>query len=197
MCSGHDEDSAVDEDGEAWMRSKSASSGCVLVNGVAIDLKRRLRFDTVPESVAFVRPAGQPSLFLLVALRDSCSLVLVNTSSLEASLLSMNENEWDTHVSFNALHLAVAPDAATVAVSTDRDMHLVLRLEWRAGPGAEVGPGNEGSAEGAGRVVASRLHTLSGLTCGEYGKPRVRRFFAVTDIALKRNWITLLWVSVF
>jgi hypothetical protein len=175
MCSDHDDDIAavVDEDGESWMKSKAASSGRVAVNGVCIDLRQRLRFESVPESLAFVRPAGQSSLFLLVALRDSCSLALVNTSSLAVASLSLNENEWDTHVSFNALHLAVGPDAATVAVSTDRDMHLVLRLEWRA---ESMSMGSEGAGEG-GRVVASRLHTLSGLTCGEYGKPRVRQLF--------------------
>lgn len=165
----------LSEEDEAWMKSKSASSGGVCINGLSIVLRQRLRFEAVPESIAFVRPAGQAAEFLAVALRDSCRLVLVNATSLEASSVSLNEHDWDTHVSFNALHLAVAPDAAHVAVSTDKDMHLVLRLAWQQQQGQQeqVNEDKEEDACPRGAVVCTRLHTLSGHTCGEYGKPKV------------------------
>ena len=73
------------------------------------------------------------------------------TTSIELPrrLVSLNENDWDTHVSFSALLLALSPDRRFLLVGTDKSQHLVLRV-------------------GSNR----RVCVLAGHSSGEYGKPR-------------------------
>lgn len=104
----------------------------------------RRRFESVPESISFLN--GQ----LLIAVRNSHQIVVINCHTLDESLFSMNGNSWDTHVSFNALYLSVSPDQKSFSVSTDNSLHLIFRLE-----------------------NSKRLRTLSAHTCGNYGKPKV------------------------
>jgi hypothetical protein len=42
--------------------------------------------------------------------------------------VSLNEAEWDTHVSFNPLNLSLSPDRKYLLVATDKNMHIVLRV---------------------------------------------------------------------
>ena len=87
---------------------------------------------------------------LLVAVRASCHILVVDCETLQESSFSLNGNDWDTHVSFNALYLTCSPDQKSFSVSTDNSLHLIFRLE-----------------------NAKRLRTLSSHTCGDYGKPKV------------------------
>lgn len=116
-----------------------------LGSNMTFQLLKRNRFEVTPESVAFLGDAH-----LLVALRETCSLRVLDCETLTEFSYHMNEHQWDTHVSFNALYLSVSPDQKTFSVSTDNSLHLIFQLESNR-----------------------RLRTLSSHTCGSYGKPKV------------------------
>lgn len=40
----------------------------------------------------------------------------------------MNENIWDTHISFTPLYLSLSNNMKYLAIATDKDMHLILRV---------------------------------------------------------------------
>lgn len=63
--------------------------------------------------------------------------------------VSLNENEWDTHVSFTPLFLSTSPSGAFILVSTSHSMHYCYR----------TGTNN-------------RVQTLTGHTSNEFSKPR-------------------------
>lgn len=63
----------------------------------------------------------------------------------------MNENIWDTHISFTPLYLSLSNNMKYLAIATDKNMHLVLRT---------------GSHQ--------RIHLLvGGHTSNEYYKPKI------------------------
>ena len=70
--------------------------------------------------------------------------------SLAERQVSLNAQEWDTHVSFTALHLCASPCGRYLVVATDKNMHVML-------------------------VAGSslRVRTFAGHSCGDYGKPRL------------------------
>jgi len=63
--------------------------------------------------------------------------------------VSLNENEWDTHVSFTPLFLSASPSGEFLLVSTSHSMHYCYRTGTNA-----------------------RVQTLTGHTSNEYSKPR-------------------------
>jgi WD40 repeat protein len=63
--------------------------------------------------------------------------------------VSLNENDWDTHVSFTPLFLSLSPSGALLLVSTSHSMHYCYRT------GTNL-----------------RVQTLTGHTSNEYSKPR-------------------------
>lgn len=79
-----------------------------------------------------------------------------NTTATTASatsntnFVSLNEKQWDNHVSFTPLLLCPSPCNKFLLVATDKHMHIILRT---------------GSNQ--------RVCTLSGHNCGDYGKPAV------------------------
>lgn len=88
---------------------------------------------------------------LVLGMRDSAHLTYINCTTFASREVSLNENSWDTHVSFIPLYLAPSPCGGRLLVATDKHMHLVLRT------GTNV-----------------RLQVLSGHSCGDYGKPVVQ-----------------------
>lgn len=109
----------------------------------------RKRFESAPESVTFLTDSAGASK-LLIAVRESSNVLVLDCETLQELPYSMNSNTWDNHVSFNALYLATSPDQKYFSVSTDNSLHLIFRLENK-----------------------KRLRTLASHTCGSYGKPKV------------------------
>ena len=71
--------------------------------------------------------------------------------SFKARKVSLNEADWDTHVSFTPLCLSLSPDHQYLLIATDKGFHFVVRV---------------GSSK--------RLRLLAGgHSCGDYGKPKV------------------------
>lgn len=74
----------------------------------------------------------------------------VSTTALTARHVSLNVNDWDTHVSFTALFLAPSPNQKYLLVATDHHQLYLYKL------GTNI-----------------RVKVLVGHNCGEYGKPMV------------------------
>ena len=70
--------------------------------------------------------------------------------TLEEKNVSLNERDWDTHSSFTPLYLSVSPNQKFIAVATDKNFHIILKI------GTNI-----------------RLKLLAEHTCGEYGKPKL------------------------
>lgn len=94
--------------------------------------------------------ADDVSWDLIVGLRDTHYLLYVNCSTLDQDKVSLNERDWDTHVSFTPLYLALSPSRKYLLVATDKDLHLLLLL------GTSI-----------------RIKTFSEHKCGNYGRPIV------------------------
>lgn len=88
---------------------------------------------------------------LVLGMRDSAHLTYINCTTFKSREVSLNENSWDTHVSFVPLYLAPSPCGGRLLVATDKHMHIVFRT------GTNV-----------------RQQVLSGHSCGDYGKPVVQ-----------------------
>ena len=154
-----------------------------------LEMVHTARFPATPECAAFV-PRGDgdgdgAGWELVVGLRDTAHLVYVDCSAAASSsssasglpsfaqrTVSLNEADWDTHVSFTPLALAPSPDRRHLLVATDQVgaklsvlCVLISRLCTVASQAFHF-------------VVAvgqsRRLRVLAGgHACGPYGKPRV------------------------
>ena len=124
-----------------------------------MEIFKVFRFETTPESIAFVS-TGPEDLQLIVALRDTHNLVCIKLDNFTQYLFSMNENVWDTHVSFNALFIAVHPDRQTFVICTDKDQHIVFRLG----------------------ESTKRIRILCEHTCGQYGRPKAVVLFRFVSL---------------
>jgi WD40 repeat protein len=87
---------------------------------------------------------------LIIGLRGVGHLVYLDCDSFEQRLVSLNENAWDTHVSFTPLHLSTSPDGKLLLIATDKSLHFIVRIG-----------------------TSHRVRTLAGHCCGDYGKPSV------------------------
>lgn len=88
---------------------------------------------------------------MIIGLRDSAHLVYLDCNSFETQrLVSLNEQEWDTHVSYTPLHLSTSPDGKLLLIATDKSLHYVVHTGTN-----------------------KRVRTLAGHSCGDYGKPSV------------------------
>ena len=101
-----------------------------------LELVSHLRFVDTPESAVFVPAESVPAawnaegpsdIFIVAALRGVPYLLYVNCRTLEQHRVSLNEHDWDEHVSFTVLHLALSSCGRLLAAATDRDMHVVYR----------------------------------------------------------------------
>ena len=114
----------------------------------AMDLVTQLRFAETPECAIFVPADRLPSEwyrgsnidaesgaggdpFMVVALRGVCYLLYINCVTYEMHRVSLNEHEWDEHVSFTVLHLALSPCGKYIVAATDKDMHIVYKVGTR------------------------------------------------------------------
>jgi len=103
-----------------------------------LEMVHTARFPATPECAAFV-PRGDgdgdgAGWELVVGLRDTAHLVYVDCSAAASSssssasglpsfaqrTVSLNEADWDTHVSFTPLALAPSPDRRHLLVATDQ-----------------------------------------------------------------------------
>jgi hypothetical protein len=55
-------------------------------------------------------------------------LVYLDYDSFEQRLVSLNENGWDTHVSFASLHLSATPDGKLILIATYKSLHIIVRF---------------------------------------------------------------------
>ena len=112
-----------------------------------------IAFYTLPSTAASSASASDDSTSsveheLIIGLRGVPYLTYVNLQTMDSRTISVNENEWDTHVSFAPLYLSISPDQKYVLMATDKNMHIVMRV-------------------GTNR----RVRTLTGHISGDYGKP--------------------------
>ena len=111
--------------------------------------------DGTPECLTFVclssvSKTANSAPHLVIGSRDSSSLLYLNCQTLERHNVSLNEKEFDTHVSFTPLHMSLSPDGNMLLIATDK--HLMLLYE--------VGTNR-------------RLRTFSGHSSGDYARPKV------------------------
>ena len=90
------------------------------------------------KSTSFVLPNNPECLrfspdgtTLIIAARQEPFLRYVDVATLQETRVSLNNSPWDTHVSFDVLHLAVSPDNYLVA-ATSKDRHIVYKLHHHA-----------------------------------------------------------------
>ena len=58
---------------------------------------------------------------LVIGLRDSLHLLCIDCRTFCERRVTLNENEWDTHISLTPLYLAVAPgESGLLLVATDK-----------------------------------------------------------------------------
>jgi WD40 repeat protein len=98
--------------------------------------------------------------FLIVGLRDVPYLLYLSLQTLQTFRISLNEHDWDTHVSFTPLALSLSHHQKYLAVATDKDLHIVYHL----GTNTRV------------RVLGG------GHQCDSYGKPKI--VWDLTDLYL-------------
>jgi WD40 repeat protein len=109
----------------------------------AFEKFKTMQFQETPESIVFASEHE-----LIVGLRGLPHLLYIDLLTFTQRNVSLNEHDWDLHVSFAPLALSVSPCAKYLLVATDKHMHLVLKL-------------------GTNR----RLRILTGHSSGDYGKP--------------------------
>lgn len=109
-------------------------------------------------------------LYLIVAVRESCFLKYINFSAFVAEAsgcvyplsyeevnqcctnvtnVSLNENNWDFHISFTPLYINTSPDGKYLMVSTNHSFHYCYII-------------------GSNKRVA----VFNGMVCNDYSKPR-------------------------
>lgn len=116
-------------------------SNIVLPNLVSSQLLTETDMETLTLSIPF----------LVIGLRDVPYLLYISLQTLQTFRVSLNENDWDNHVSFAPLSLALSHHGRYLAVATDKDMHIIFQT-------------------GSNRRV--RL-LVGGHHCDGYGKPKV------------------------
>ena len=95
--------------------------------------------------------------------------------SFKARKVSLNEADWDTHVSFTPLCLSLSPDHKYLLIATDKGFHFVVRI---------------GSSK--------RLRLLAGgHSCGDYGKPKVTIPLSHSRIVTIITIIVIIFVYLF
>jgi WD40 repeat protein len=91
----------------------------------------------------------QQQLHLIVPSRGAPHLLYIHCASLRHRKVSLNEQAWDTHNSFNVLHMSLSPSGKQLLVATDKDFHIILKTGTN-----------------------KRLSLLAGHMCNDYGKPK-------------------------
>lgn len=111
------------------------------------ELAETLRVVQAVEAVEFVHVDGQESV--AIAMRENPYLLYVRTSDWQQTKVSVNEADWDAHVSFSILFLHRSPCGRYLLAATDKSRHIVY-------------------AVGTNRIVRN----LYGHTCTQFSNPR-------------------------
>ncbi|CAN0162321.1 unnamed protein product [Scytosiphon promiscuus] len=120
------------------------------MGGTGYEQTKQLYFPEAVESAEFVRGEGG-ALELVVSARGQPHLTYVNIETLQQRRVSLNEKEWDTHVSFTVMSMAASADGKYLLAATDKSRNIL----WRAG-------------------TNTRVRTLMGHTTDDYFQPRVQ-----------------------
>ncbi|CAM9438856.1 unnamed protein product [Pylaiella littoralis] len=120
------------------------------VGGTGYEQATQLYFPEAVESAEFVRGQGG-ALELVVSARGQPHLTYVDVETLQQRRVSLNEKEWDTHVSFTVMSMAASADGRYLLAATDKNRNIL----WRAGSN-------------------NRVRTLMGHTADDYFQPRVQ-----------------------
>lgn len=112
-------------------------------------LSKSFQFHSNPEGITFYQNVDV--LELIVCVRENYQLGYISfNEQFDIRWVSMNEADWDTHVSFNALAVSISPSQQYLAVANDK--HSIILMK----PGTSI-----------------RLKVLVGHNCSEYGKPKL------------------------
>jgi WD40 repeat protein len=131
----------------AFMRAPSSPSTSSSSAATAADVSSNTEsVETVLELIVGLRGVSYLTYYSF----PSDSFPLPTTAPFPARPISLNVNDWDTHVSFTPLYLSPSPNHKYLLVATD---HHQLYL-YKHG-------------------TNKRLKVLVGHNCGEYGKPVV------------------------
>eukprot|EP01039_Chlorochromonas_danica_P009711 gene9711-10741_t len=119
----------------------------------AMEKIRSVQFSFTPESLVFGpdKEEGENGVELVIGLRGVCYLVYYQVNTGEEKRVSLNEHDWDQHVSFTPLSLALSPDGRYLLVATDKSLHLIIRY-----------------------FTHQRCKILTGHSSGDYAKPVAR-----------------------
>ena len=101
------------------------------------------------EKVLSAGDVTQQQLHLVVPMRGAAHLLYINCDTFLHRKVSLNEHSWDTHCSFNVLHMSLSPSGKQLLVATDKDFHIILKIGTN-----------------------KRLCLLAGHMCNDYGKPK-------------------------
>lgn len=98
---------------------KSLQIYCIASKSIVHSLK----FSTTPESISFSSLSQQ----LILSLRDSPQLLLISTfdNIYSTSFISLNEQSFDKHVSFNVLHTALSPSGTYISITISILIHFI------------------------------------------------------------------------
>ncbi|CAM9145352.1 unnamed protein product [Choristocarpus tenellus] len=94
------------------------------IGGTGFTQIRKLYFSEAIECLEFVRGSGG-ALDLVVAARNQPHLMYVNIDTLQQRKVSLNERDWDAHVSFNIMGLSVSPDGKYLLAATDKNRNIL------------------------------------------------------------------------
>ena len=89
-----------------------------------------------PESIAFTQlpsegegsASSTPSYELIIGLREVCHLVYMHCTTFDQRQVSLNENDWDLHVSYTPLYLSVCPENKYLLIATDKNLLYVVKI---------------------------------------------------------------------
>ena len=70
-------------------------------------------------------PGPSPTPWLIISSRGVPYLTYVDISTFDRHEISLNDADWDTHVSFTVLSLAISPDNAWLLAGTDKNRLIV------------------------------------------------------------------------
>lgn len=98
---------------------------------------------------AIPSPSQQQQLHIIVPTRGAAHLLYINCHTLQHRKVSLNEQSWDSHCSFNVLHMSLSPNGKHLLVATDKDFHIILKTGTN-----------------------KRISLLAGHMCNDYGKPK-------------------------
>eukprot|EP00752_Nemacystus_decipiens_P014772 g13151.t1 len=132
------------------LRAGGDGTGLGGVGGTGYEQATQLYFPEAVESAEFVRGEGG-ALELVVSARGQPHLTYIDVETLQQRRVSLNEKEWDTHVSFTVMSMAASADGKYLLAATDKSRNIL----WRAG-------------------TNTRVRTLLGHTTDDYFQPRVQ-----------------------